>query len=72
MLVNEEQNQHLYVSIGHKISLETAFQIVKKLTIYETAEPIRLVDLISRKKIRKMWENDYNSAPSFEMVYLSK
>lgn len=71
-MVNENDNKHLYVSIGHKISLMTAWEVVKKMTVYETPEPVRLVDLISRKRIRKMNEKDYKDSPSFEMIYLSK
>lgn len=71
-MVKEDENKHLYVSVGHKISLKTAWEVVKKMLIWETPEPVRLVDLISRKYIRKMHEKDYKDAPSFEMTYLSK
>ena len=53
------------MSIGHKISLGTAFKVVKMMTVWDSPEPVRLVDMISRKKVRKMWEKEYESAASF-------
>ncbi|GIU70680.1 MAG: endonuclease V [Candidatus Nitrosocaldaceae archaeon] len=42
---------NLYISIGHKISLDTAVKIVKETSKYKLPEPIRLADKISRKYI---------------------
>ncbi|RMF31620.1 MAG: endonuclease V [Candidatus Nitrosothermus koennekii] len=42
---------NLYISIGHKISLDTAVKIVKETLKYKLPEPIRLADKISRKYI---------------------
>ena len=42
-----------YVSIGHRISLQTSLDIVKKSSSSKIPEPIRQADLISREFIRK-------------------
>lgn len=44
----------IYVSIGTKIELNLAIQIVKKLSIYRVVEPIRLADKKSREIIEKV------------------
>ena len=72
ILADENQDKYIFVSIGHKISLTTASQVVNRLTWRGSPEPIRLTDLISRKMIRKMQEEHFKNAPSFEMIYLSK
>lgn len=54
MLVDENQDKHNFISIGHRISLSTATQIALKLTHREGPEPIILVDRNSRKRIKKM------------------
>eukprot|EP01080_Neovahlkampfia_damariscottae_P009968 gene9968-2287_t len=41
----------VHVSIGHKISLETALEITQKTSIYKIPEPVRKADLLSRKYI---------------------
>ncbi|CAL8122634.1 unnamed protein product [Orchesella dallaii] len=46
----------MYVSIGHKISLETAKNVVLKCSKYKIPEPIRFADNISREFVRKMEE----------------
>lgn len=38
----------IYVSIGHKITLNTATEIVKIMCIYRVPEPIRLADIRSK------------------------
>jgi deoxyribonuclease V len=43
--------QALYVSVGHKINLNLAIEIVKKCCIYKNPEPIRNADLYGRSKI---------------------
>lgn len=62
----------MYISIGTKISLSTATQVVLKLVVRDGPEPIRVVDGFTRRMIRKMQEEDYKQAPSFDMIYLSK
>jgi len=46
----------MYISIGHKISLETAKNVVLKCSKYKIPEPIRFADNISREFVRKMEE----------------
>ena len=42
----------VYVSIGHKISLETSLEITKKTCLFKNPEPVRKADLLSRQFIR--------------------
>ena len=42
-----------YVSIGHKISLQTAINVAKRCSLSKIPEPIRQADLISREYIQK-------------------
>jgi endonuclease V len=42
----------VYVSIGHKISLETSLEITKKTCLFKNPEPVRKADLLSRKFIK--------------------
>lgn len=44
--------QPIYVSIGYKISLETASTVIRNCMINKIPEPIRQADLISREYIR--------------------
>ena len=46
-----------YISIGHRISLETAVDIVKKLNVYKTIEPVRQADIISRNYLKNVLKN---------------
>jgi deoxyinosine 3'endonuclease (endonuclease V) len=43
----------MLVNIGHKISLDTSLNIVKKTTMYRVPEPIRIADKRSRAIIRE-------------------
>jgi len=43
----------MYISIGHKISLETAKRVVLQCCKYRVPEPIRFADNISRELIRE-------------------
>lgn len=70
MLVDEEQNKHIYVTIGHRISLSTATKITLKLLDRSGPLPLVIVDRNSRKKIKRMNEDDYKNAKSWEMIYL--
>ena len=49
----KSKHPRCYVSIGHRISLPTAIEIIKKCSISKIPEPIRQADLISRESIRK-------------------
>ena len=52
------------------ISLDIATKIALRLCRFEGPEPVRLVDKISRKMIKKMGEENYKDAKSYEMIYL--
>ncbi|KAF9185125.1 hypothetical protein BGZ51_002942 [Haplosporangium sp. Z 767] len=43
----------IFVSIGHKVSLETAVSLVRACSLYRVPEPIRQADLKSRTEIKK-------------------
>lgn len=49
----DEAFQPVYISIGHKITLETAIKLVKDSCLFRVPEPIRKADLGSREFIRK-------------------
>jgi len=72
ILADENSNSHLYVSIGHRISLETASKLIKKLSYRGSPTPIYLVDRNSRRLIKKFSEVDNKNAKSYEMEYLIK
>ena len=42
----------LYVSVGHRVSLDTAVSMVKKLSKNRMPEPLRLADIASKKMRR--------------------
>jgi deoxyribonuclease V len=44
----------VYVSVGHKVSLRTAAQLVRDVTKYRIPEPLRLADISSRKMAREV------------------
>jgi len=46
----------VFVSIGHRISLETAVKIVDKVSKFRIPEPIRQADLRSRSVVRHHFE----------------
>lgn len=52
LYTGKSKHPSCFVSVGHRISLSTATEIVKKCTINKIPEPIRLADLISRNRIR--------------------
>jgi deoxyinosine 3'endonuclease (endonuclease V) len=62
MLADENQDKYIYLSIGNRISLSTATQIVLKLLVEDSPLPIKAIDGLTRKMIRKMGEHDYNQA----------
>lgn len=43
----------IFISIGHRISLDTAITIVKMSCKYRVPEPIRQADIRSREYLRK-------------------
>jgi deoxyribonuclease V len=50
-------NRPLYVSVGHRISLGTAVEIVRKVTADRSKDPLRIADRLSKEQ-RKKWMAD--------------
>ncbi len=48
-VVLKTNGKPIYVSIGHKIGLRTAVELVKEVTRYRIPEPLRLADILSRR-----------------------
>ena len=46
--VSSNGSNPIYISVGHKINLDTAVNIVKRCSIYRIPEPIRLADIRSK------------------------
>ena len=62
---NDESKNPMIISLGHKISNETALKIVKISTIHRIPQPIRYSDKISRRLISE-YENFINKNPGKE------
>ncbi|XP_044463786.1 endonuclease V [Mangifera indica] len=45
----------IFISVGHRISLDTAVQIIKMTCKYRVPEPIRQADVRSRDYLQKRW-----------------
>jgi deoxyinosine 3'endonuclease (endonuclease V) len=45
--------QPIIISVGHKVSLLTAIDIVRQCTLYKNPEPVRQADIRSREQIRQ-------------------
>ena len=41
----------IFISVGHRVSLDLALKIVSSLCVYRIPEPIRIADHLSRKYI---------------------
>ncbi|XP_063207899.1 endonuclease V isoform X2 [Chroicocephalus ridibundus] len=50
---NNNSSKPLYISVGHRVCLETAVRLVKSCCRYRIPEPIRQADIRSREYIRK-------------------
>jgi len=50
---SDDMTNPIYVSIGHKISLESAIRIVNQLCLYRVPEPIRISDIKSKLFLNK-------------------
>lgn len=57
LTMSDNCKRPLYISSGHRISLETAIEIVNKSCRYRMPEPIRQADLGSRDYLRKLYPN---------------
>ncbi|XP_043570894.1 endonuclease V-like isoform X2 [Chiloscyllium plagiosum] len=49
----EKSTKPIYVSVGHRISLDTALRLTHSCCKYRVPEPIRQADIRSREYIRK-------------------
>lgn len=58
---SEKADKPVYVSIGHKIGLETAVWLVKNCSIYRIPEPIRQADQLSREAVRLKYPDEVTS-----------
>lgn len=54
LYTGKSKHPRCYVSVGHRISLTAAVEVIKKCSKSKIPEPIRQADLISRDYIRKM------------------
>lgn len=54
LLTTEESKHPIYVSIGHKVTLDTAIKLTIACSKYKIPEPVRQADLISRQAIRDL------------------
>lgn len=60
--VHDNVQNPLYVSIGHRVSLETAIAVVLRCCRkFKNPEPVRQADMISREELRKLSEKKLNS-----------
>ena len=54
----KESKNPIFISIGHRVSLETAIKIVKMtITKYRIPEPIRQADLRGRRKVKEIYDS---------------
>jgi deoxyribonuclease V len=62
-LETRDHSKPIYVSIGHKISLKTAFDIVKKLTKepHKMPEPLHEANKLAKKLAKKLKEKNDRS-----------
>ena len=51
--VLKTKSKPIYVSVGHKVSLQTAMKLVKDVIRHRIPEPLRLADINSRKMARE-------------------
>ena len=56
----EYYDDPMIISIGHKVSNQTALEVAKMCCYYKEPEPIRLADLITRRLIKAYQKFAYN------------
>lgn len=54
LATNDDSRKPIYISIGHRICLETAVELVKLCSKYKIPEPVRVADLGSREYLRNL------------------
>jgi len=53
----KESSKPLIVSLGHRVSIDTALQLTKATCKFRIPEPIRQADLRSREHVRKVYDS---------------
>ncbi|XP_065503886.1 endonuclease V isoform X2 [Caloenas nicobarica] len=61
---SKNSSRPLYISVGHKVCLETAVRVVRSCCRYRIPEPIRQADIRSREYIRKQLCSPLEAASS--------
>lgn len=56
---NDYVKNPIFISLGTKISLDTALDIAQNVCIYRIPEPIRTADLTSRRLVKKAKDSDF-------------
>lgn len=59
MKMTDDSVQPMILSVGNKIELETAINVVKMMTMYRVPEPVRLADKISRKLLAEYEKRNF-------------
>jgi deoxyinosine 3'endonuclease (endonuclease V) len=55
----QESTNPIYVSVGHRMSLDTALDLVNlTITKFRIPEPIRQADLRGRELVKQIYDND--------------
>ena len=63
----------VYVSVGHRVSLETAIAVVLRGSRrYKNPEPLRQADMISRQALRKRKEKEEKEEKEKELMRMNK
>ncbi|XP_071966055.1 endonuclease V-like isoform X2 [Antedon mediterranea] len=65
--VCDESSNPVYVSVGHKISLETAVDLVHRCSKHRIPEPIRQADIRSREFLREKYEPKLRKQPRVKL-----
>lgn len=48
----------IFVSIGHRISLESALKVIEKCCLHKNPLPIKMADMLSRKHVKELYRNN--------------
>ena len=62
----------VFVSVGHKITLNTAIDTVLSVSVSKIPEPVRMADIKSRDKIRYLnrnFEKVKNDIKHYNMIF---
>ena len=57
-LRTQKETNPVYVSTGHRCSLESALSLVLQTSVYKVPEPTRMADMKSREYLRKLQEKE--------------